>query len=458
MFFEHNLPENAPIWLDASVMVKFNDTMAKIRGRMELLETSLEVTGMTGETFSKYAKKLFDMDPERIDSLTPEDIASFVFMMNDGKEAEPRMEWSNAITVVDTAFLTTKEWESVRHIGIGGSEAAVVLGVSPYQTASGLYHAKVGTPEVKKADDHQWVFDRGHVMEPYVIDAFCHLTGAKVIPETRMFASRTYPNCTANIDAIIRFDDGRMFVFEAKTTIKANWAAWSCDQIPGHYVPQMRQYPAVLDDDRILGTYIGCCFTDDTVVGGMYAGSQFDGKKFVARYIEREKTIEEEQLKAEEEWFHDYIEANTVPPMEGNPKAEEQVIQTYLQGPKEAPQKWGRQEVESDIQQWMKIRQEHSEAQKRVKALDKDAKSVSVRLIEKLGASTEATVDLGDGTCYQVKNSPRARMSVNTEDLDTLLDVAAPHLPQELVSKLRACIVKDEDSYRVFSIKEKKVV
>ena len=34
MFFEHNLPENAPIWLDASVMVKFNDTMAKIRGRM----------------------------------------------------------------------------------------------------------------------------------------------------------------------------------------------------------------------------------------------------------------------------------------------------------------------------------------------------------------------------------------------------------------------------------------
>ena len=49
-------------------------------------------------------------------------------------------------------------------------------------------------------------------------------------------------------------------------------------------------------------------------------------------------------------------------------------------------------------------------------------------------------------------------MSVNTEDLDTLLDVAAPHLPQELVSKLRACIVKDEDSYRVFSIKEKKVV
>ena len=106
----------------------------------------------------------------------------------------------------------------------------------------------------------------------------------------------------------------------------------------------------------------------------------------------------------------------------------------------------------------MKIRQEHSEAQKRVKALDKDAKSVSVRLIEKLGASTEATVDLGDGTCYQVKNSPRARTSVNTEDLDTLLDVAAPHLPQELVSKLRACIVKDEDSYRVFSIKEKKVV
>ena len=110
-------------------------------------------------------------------------------------------------------------------------------------------------------------------MEDRVIDAFLKLTGFKRIPETRMFRSRKYPHQTANIDGIVISPDGRIFVFEAKTTVAENWDAWKDGKIPRSYVPQTRQYPAVLDDDRVQGTYIGCLFIVDLIVGGLYVGS-----------------------------------------------------------------------------------------------------------------------------------------------------------------------------------------
>ena len=367
------------------------------------------------------------------------------------------MVWPNAIVVVDTAFVTTPEWESIRHIGIGGSDAAVVLGVSPYQTPRGLYHDKVGTPRtIKEETESNWVFDRGHIMEDRVIEAFCNITGAKVVPETRMFASRGNPNCTANIDAIIRFDDGRLYVFEAKTTIRENWKAWADDKIPPQYVPQMRQYPAVLDDDRILGTYIGCLFTNDSVVGGVYLGSEWQGKEFVARFVERDKLLEKQQLEGEERWFGDYIAVNEVPPVESEKDQELEIIRAFAPNDG-SPQKleWLPGEVSTDIEEYLRLKKEQADAKKRADAFEKDAKVISFKLIEKLGGSAEAVVDLDDERFYEVKNAPRSRTSVDTESLEVLIDSAAPLLPAEMLDKFRGCIVKNPDSYRVFSIKEK---
>lgn len=458
MYFECSLPEQAPHWLDARVAKDFTLTMQRVRARMELLECALDVSGMKGETFAEHAKKLFEISPQQFDAMTAEDIAGFVTMIDDGSEAEDRMVWPNAITIADTAFVTTDEWESIRHIGIGGSDAAVVLGVSPYQTATNLYYSKVGTPAEGQDDaPGNWVFDRGHIMEQRVIDAFCSVTGAKVVPESRMFASKTHPNCTANIDAIIRFSDGRMFIFEAKTTIKNNWAAWASDKIPRQYVPQMRQYPAVLADDRIMGTYIGCLFTDDYVVGGVYVGSQYDPDKLVTRFVERDAAEELDLLEREEQWFADHIECNDVPPQTGDPLAELQVLKTYVPRAesKAAPKELLLAEVKSDIEEWERLKTEHSAAQKKASSLDDAKKSVAARLVEKLGSSPEAVIELDDNRFYEMKNSSRSRTSVNVEELNILIDVAAPHLSSDLVDKFRGCIVKNDDAFRVFSLKEK---
>ena len=44
------------------------------------------------------------------------------------------------LVLVDTAGLTREEWLEWRRKGIGGSDAAAVLGISPFRTAVDLYY------------------------------------------------------------------------------------------------------------------------------------------------------------------------------------------------------------------------------------------------------------------------------------------------------------------------------
>lgn len=458
-YFECNLPKTAPYWLHPAVISAFNETIQRIYRRMDTLNEALNISGMDGATFAKYTKMLFDNSQNtegKFDTFTAEDIAGFVSMMYDGTKEEPRIEWPNAITVVDTAFVTTKEWESIRRLGIGGSDAAVVLGISRFQTQANLYHSKCGTPESEPETDKQCIFDRGHILEPRVIEAFCKLTGAQVIPETRMFASKKYPNCIADIDAIIRFSDGRMYVFEAKSTIAGNRKSWAADKIPAHYVPQMRHYPAVLDDDRILGTYIGCLFTSDINIKGYYVGSDYDEEKFVCRFIERDKFEEDAQMEEAQRWFSDYVERNEVPE-KGEPALRLQEIRRMLGSadPQVPPAQWMLDDYKSDIEKYFAYSEEISELTKKTDNLKDARRELSVRMIEKLGTGIAAEVDINGKDYYEIKNAPRSQTEVDTESLQILIDTAAQFLPEELVNQMRGCIVKNQDAFRVFTIKEK---
>lgn len=49
-----------------------------------------------------------------------------------------------AEVVVDISNLTREEWLTYRKKGIGGSDAAAILGVSPFTTKKDLYFDKTG--------------------------------------------------------------------------------------------------------------------------------------------------------------------------------------------------------------------------------------------------------------------------------------------------------------------------
>lgn len=55
--------------------------------------------------------------------------------------------------LVDTATLTEDEWLAWRKKGIGGSDVAAALNLSPYRTARELYYDKIGVePVIAPAD------------------------------------------------------------------------------------------------------------------------------------------------------------------------------------------------------------------------------------------------------------------------------------------------------------------
>ena len=47
------------------------------------------------------------------------------------------------LVLVDTADLPEEEWLEYRRRGIGGSDAAAVLGISPFRTGRDLYYDKL---------------------------------------------------------------------------------------------------------------------------------------------------------------------------------------------------------------------------------------------------------------------------------------------------------------------------
>ena len=57
------------------------------------------------------------------------------------------------IALVDTSTLTEEEWLAWRKKGIGGSDVAAALHLSPYKTARDLYFDKIGVePTVEQPD------------------------------------------------------------------------------------------------------------------------------------------------------------------------------------------------------------------------------------------------------------------------------------------------------------------
>ena len=461
-YFECNLPEKCPAYIHPSKAAAFEETVRRIERRMKKLDDALEITGMDGATFARLCKVLFDSFFERFESCSAEELAEWTAICYDGKWAEPRrLEWPNAEVVVDCAFVQRGEWETLRHFGLGGSDAAVAFGYSPYQTAQELYHNKVGTPPLMPdKSNSKAVFDRGHILEDDVINVFCDVTGFKRIPETRMFRSKKYPHVTANIYGILKSPDGkRLFVFEAKSTIAENYDAWADGKIPRHYLPQMRQYPAVLDDDRICGTYIGCLFTVDITVCNHYLGSSFAKEQFVSRVLDRSQDMEEEHMKQAEAWWQQYIEAQKEPPPAGiraNRNGVSQfvdinVLRKYHTGPANADKPaldltLQAAELIPLAQQYLSLGEDRKVHQSTVDALKDRQDQISMRFMECLGDSTCAKIDMGDGSYYEIKWSPRSYTKTDVEKLKLAFPAA-----------YEDCVETIPENSRVFSLRKKEV-
>ncbi|NGO72980.1 YqaJ viral recombinase family protein [Streptomyces boncukensis] len=159
------------------------------------------------------------------------------------------------------------EWHTARAHGIGGSEIAAVLGISPHESRFSLWHRKKGLiAPVEETDVMYW----GRLHEPAICGEFARRHPEWLVQTAPTFAAAGRPWQIANPDRLligpgIGPDDGPGALLEAKTARDAEgWGEENTDDIPVHYRAQCLWYLDVfgLDTCRVAVLIAGADYRE----------------------------------------------------------------------------------------------------------------------------------------------------------------------------------------------------
>jgi putative phage-type endonuclease len=137
--------------------------------------------------------------------------------------------------VATTLTLPREEWLQIRRQGIGGSDAGIILGHSPWSTRLNLWKEKKGLLDETPEESEAMVF--GRALENVIITEFQNRTGKRVFHVNAVLASRENPFMIANLDGRIV---GEPAGFECKTSYSADY--WEDGNIPPLYYDQVQHY------------------------------------------------------------------------------------------------------------------------------------------------------------------------------------------------------------------------
>jgi len=135
------------------------------------------------------------------------------------------------------------QWLEERRKGVGGSDVAAIMGLSPFKTAYQVYLEK--RKEVADWDGNE-LTDWGKRMEPAIRQWYSDTTGRSVrLPDKIMY----HPKHTFMLASLDGFtDDGR--VVEIKTARNGKqWGEPETNQIPDYYAVQVHHYMTITGFD-----------------------------------------------------------------------------------------------------------------------------------------------------------------------------------------------------------------
>lgn len=139
-------------------------------------------------------------------------------------------------------MLTTEQLEA-RKKGIGGSDVASILGLSPWKSQYQLYLEKRGELEEEPLTSE--VIHFGNVLEDVVADEYARRNNVKVERRNKMIAHPKWEFMLANIDRKVV---GAKKGLECKTADKftrGKWGEDGSDEVPDHYRTQSEHYMIV---------------------------------------------------------------------------------------------------------------------------------------------------------------------------------------------------------------------
>ena len=146
---------------------------------------------------------------------------------------------SKARTVYATKNLSREEWLRLRREGIGGSDAAALVGLSPWGSPLSVYLDKKGLSPQKPQSE---AMRQGTDLEEYVARRFVEETGKSVRRCNYILKHPEKPWMLANVDRMVVGEEAGL---ECKTTSAYNAAGYEEGEIPRHYYVQCQHYMAV---------------------------------------------------------------------------------------------------------------------------------------------------------------------------------------------------------------------
>ncbi len=150
--------------------------------------------------------------------------------------------------------LSREDWLALRRDYIGGSDAASVVGVSPWRSPYGLALDKLGvlpveteTSEAMELGNHfertvaEYTLRKLNEVDPgWTLDLSC---------KASMYVSTLHPFAAVNLDGVLTAPDGRTWGYEGKLTNTITLRKdWGGGRVPAHYELQVIHAMAVRPD------------------------------------------------------------------------------------------------------------------------------------------------------------------------------------------------------------------
>ena len=134
--------------------------------------------------------------------------------------------------------MATKDVKENRHLYIGGSDIAKVMGLSRWGTPLSLWAEKTGKIPPKDLSNVEAV-ELGNDLEDFVANKFSQKTGKAVRRSPKVYQHPQYPYMVAHIDRLITGSDE---LLECKTCSFFKKDEWEGEEIPQEYILQVMWY------------------------------------------------------------------------------------------------------------------------------------------------------------------------------------------------------------------------
>ena len=219
-------------------------------------------------------------------------------------------KYLDAYIVHETKDMSKEQWLEARKCGIGGSDAASILGLNPYKSSVSVYIEKVdyihgvsmsdkninGCKIDNSNEEANYRMELGNKLEDFVANEFSLKTGLKVRNVNGILKNDKYPFAIANIDRAVV---GEKAFLECKVTNSYSKKVWQMG-VPIHYQIQVNHYMAV------------------TGATHCYVAALIGNEELIIHRIDRDEEIIDEIMKLEAMFWDKCILGGEIPAPDGS--------------------------------------------------------------------------------------------------------------------------------------------